>query len=285
MMLSYKIDSGNAFDRLPALWLEFEQRYNVFLTLHDHVKLFVMPDSRCLLPARNVHLAPCCQYKKGKRLRCMQHCKYDVMREGETIRGPFRFQCWRGVVECVLPLFKDNELAATLFAGAFREARFPVQELPKYYQQRYMAMPLWTEERGLELAFALTLLGNALMQIAQKMYGEFAKLETGRKSKIKRFISHNIKYRPTLPDLAQHLELSNSRCSMVVKELFGQTFTKLLHLEQIKQAKVYLSDGELELKEVARLSGFQNEFYFNQVFRRYCNMPPGAYRKRSAQQV
>ncbi len=279
------LDTGNAFEYFPALWQEFERRFNLQLTIHDHIDIFKMPDGRKLLPHHNIHQAPCCQYKMGKRLRCFQHCRHNVMIEGEKRRAPFRYQCWRGIVECVLPLFQGKELAATIFAGTFRDPEFPVEKLSKYYRQRYLAMPAWNEELGQEIAFLLTLLGNTLMHLANNLGGEYSLAESGRKGQIKRFLAANAGQQITLADLAQHLKLSTSRTSHVVNELFQCSFAKLLHQEQIKMAKKLLSDGSLSLREVANACGFQNEFYFSRIFKRYNGIAPGKFRKRRPEQI
>ena len=279
------IDISNAFESFPALWQEFEQRFHLYLTIHDHIGILTMPDGRSLLPRHNIHRALCCQYKIGKRLRCFQHCRHNVMIEGEKKRGPFRYQCWRGIVECVLPLFQGKELAATIFAGAFRDSDFPVDTLPRYYRQHYLAMPPWNEQIGGEVAFALTLMGNALMHLANNLGNEYSLAETGRKGQIKRFLANNASHQVTLADLAQHLNLSISRTSHIVNELFQCSFATLLHQEQIKLAKKLLADGSLSLKEIAFHCGFQNEFYFSRIFKQYCGLPPGAFRNRRSDQV
>lgn len=279
------IDISNAFEAFPALWEEFEQRFQLLLTIHDHIGVFMMPNGRRLLPRHNIHRATCCQYKIGKRLRCFQHCRHNVIVEGEKRRGPFRYQCWRGIVECVVPLFQGKELAATIFAGAFRDPDFPVDTLSRYYRRHYLAMPPWSEEVGNKVAFLLTLMGNALMHLANNLASEYAQAETGRKGQIRQFLIDNASYQVTLADLAHHLGLSVSRTSHIVNELFQCSFTTLRQQEQIKLAKKLLTDGSLSLREVASHCGFQNEFYFSRVFKQHCGLPPGAFRNRRPDQV
>ncbi len=279
------IDTSNAFESFPALWQEFEQRFQLQLTIHDHIGIFTMPDERRLLPQHNIHKAPCCQYKIGKRLRCFQHCRHNVIIEGEKKRGPFRYQCWRGIVECVLPLFQGKELAATIFAGTFRNPDFPVNTLSRYYRQHYLAMPAWNDQLGGEVAFSLTLMGNAMMHMANNLCSEYSLSEAGRKGLIKRFLAANASHQVTLADLAQHLNLSVSRTSHILNELFQCSFATLLHQEQIKLAKKLLTDGTLSLREVAAHSGFQNVFYFSRIFKQLCKLPPGAFRNRRTDQV
>ena len=40
-----------------------------------------------------------------------------------------------------------------------------------------------------------------------------------------------------------------------------------------------LSGTSLSLKEISRVMNFNNEYYFNSFFKRYCGMTPGDYRK------
>ena len=103
------IDISNAFESFPALWEEFEQRFQLLLTIHDHIGVFMMPNGRRLLPRHNIHRATCCQYKIGKRLRCFQHCRHNVIVEGKKRRGPFRYQCWRASSNALSRFFKEKE--------------------------------------------------------------------------------------------------------------------------------------------------------------------------------
>ena len=186
------IDKENALVAFPALWEEFEQRFNLHLIVHDHLRVFNMPDGSKLLPEHNIHSQPCCNYKQGKRQRCHKHCGQGVIKEGEKRRVPFRFQCWRGIVECVVPVFEGKELAATFFAGLFRDENFKLEKFSKQYREIYLELPIWDDEKGEEIAFYLTIFANALLRIANNLRAEYIEPEGGRRKQIKSFIAENI---------------------------------------------------------------------------------------------
>ena len=49
-------------------------------------------------------------------------------------------------------------------------------------------------------------------------------------------------------------------------------------LERGRQAEEYLSKTDLPLREIARLTGFRNEYYLSYVFRRIRSCSPGSIR-------
>jgi AraC-like DNA-binding protein len=83
-----------------------------------------------------------------------------------------------------------------------------------------------------------------------------------------------------LPDLARELKLSESRTSLLVKELFGKSFSELLQLERVGRVKQYLAATGLRLHEIAGLCGFYDEFHLSKLFKRHTGLSPREWRNR-----
>jgi AraC-like DNA-binding protein len=50
----------------------------------------------------------------------------------------------------------------------------------------------------------------------------------------------------------------------------------------VREIKKFLGNTDMTLKEIARLTGFDNEFYLSNVFRRVVGVSPKEYRERFA---
>ena len=97
---------------------------------------------------------------------------------------------------------------------------------------------------------------------------------------IKNYIARNASLAPSLDGLAHELNLSLSRTSHLVKELFGISFQELLRIERITRAKTLLLSSDENAGEIAARTGFSDEYHFNKIFRKYVGIPPGRFRIR-----
>lgn len=86
----------------------------------------------------------------------------------------------------------------------------------------------------------------------------------------------------TLEDTAQFVERNPTYLSTLLSQKTGKTFREILTDYRIQAAKKLLVETDMPLKEVATLSGFSNQSYFNKVFKKAVTMSPNQYRhKRS----
>ena len=267
-----------AVEKMLGYWHGMEEVAGVRLTLHDHIGAFIMPDRTRLLPDVNVHHFPCCEYRKGSRKRCGAHCRMEAMERAAREGRPFQFCCWRGVTELVMPLFLGKVHAATIFVGAFRDPDFDLSGFSPTYRRLYAAMPAWDEGRRPLLETVLVASGYSLLLLAANLRAQFAE-ETGRRGQIHRFFLYHFKEPVTVPDLAGELNLSESRTLHLLHELFGKGFSELLNEERVRHVEEYLLNSDYSLREIARMTGFRNEYYLSAVFRRLRRTTPGAVRR------
>lgn len=82
----------------------------------------------------------------------------------------------------------------------------------------------------------------------------------------------------SLEMMAQRLNISQSRFSIVYKQFFQTSPVKDLNRMRIEKAKVLLLSTPMKMEEIAQISGFKNEYYFSKVFKKMEGIPPGKYR-------
>ncbi len=276
------IDKNNAARLLEEMIRGVERAFDIHIIIHDHKGLLKLPDGGSILPERNIHRSACCIWKAQlveNRSKCMDHCRDYAMRKSSRQKNPWQSQCWRGLAEVVVPIYRGDGHLGTLFGGSFRLPGMKLNGFPQEYRELYEATPLWDDLRAREIGLLLQTVGNGLLQLADRIYEESLE-EFGRAGIIRRYINHSIDCDLKLSDLALHLGLSESRTGHLVRECFDMTFAALLNEEKIRRSKALMAEKSLSMAEIAERVGIANEFYFSRIFKKVTGIPPGAFRKK-----
>jgi len=93
------------------------------------------------------------------------------------------------------------------------------------------------------------------------------------------YIKHNYMRKISLEDVASHVYLSPSYFSKVFNEGVGCSFNNYLNKVRIDASKRLLMDKSLSIVEVSNISGYEDQSYFNKVFKKLTGMSPGRYRE------
>jgi YesN/AraC family two-component response regulator len=96
---------------------------------------------------------------------------------------------------------------------------------------------------------------------------------------IERFIQDNIAINLTTDDISRYMCLSNKQICRIIKEKTGIGTKDLILSLKLEKAKKLLLDTDYSLKNISQLLGFENEIYFNQLFKKKEGLTPGIYRK------
>ena len=94
------------------------------------------------------------------------------------------------------------------------------------------------------------------------------------------YIRQNYMRKISLNDISAAVNFSVSYISRVFKEEMGQSITHFINKVRVDNAKVLLLNKEIPLIEVAYLCGFEDQAYFNKVFKKNTGVSPGKYRDR-----
>lgn len=85
----------------------------------------------------------------------------------------------------------------------------------------------------------------------------------------------------TLLDVANYLNINKSYlCSLFKKEL-GKTFTSILNEIRIEKSKKLLLDSDDSILDIALQVGFNNQNYYNIVFKKITNMTPMEFKNKA----
>lgn len=103
--------------------------------------------------------------------------------------------------------------------------------------------------------------------------------KSGIISEIKNIIELDYKKDIGLDYVAQKVNLSPAYVSYLFKKETGQTLVKYITDKKMDKAKKMLGDRNLKIMQVARSCGYENQSYFNKLFKNYYNVTPKQYRE------
>ena len=82
--------------------------------------------------------------------------------------------------------------------------------------------------------------------------------------------------------MANKAGMSKFHFSRTFKSFTGRTFKHYLHEVRVERAKRLLGKDERDVTSVLIEVGFNDQSYFNKVFRRLTGLSPSRYRKRKS---
>lgn len=125
-----------------------------------------------------------------------------------------------------------------------------------------------------------------IMKECQELILEFYKEENKKnltectKELVEEYMLKNFSENITLEQLAEYLHFNANYTSGLFKKLFGKTFVVYLTEMRMNAAKELLQAGDFKVYEIARQIGYDDEHYFQRIFKKVIGMTPKEYQKR-----
>jgi AraC-like DNA-binding protein len=270
-------------DKLETFFRTVEEVMDITITFHDLSGAFRFDDDFPLLKKeRTIHSHPICLYAHTKQ--CLLECHGHANSRAASGKEPFRHSCWKGVDEIVMPVFRNGMHIGTLFAGCFRSKQDVETSLTNRSRSTILRLreelTFLEAEKEARISRMLELLSQALL----RQLDELQKLQDysdSRKRSIANHIRTGLQQKTTLSDLASHINLSKSRTSHLVKELFGESMKSLVLKERIARSKHLLLNTDIPVSAVAERVGVSDIHYFTKLFKKAVGAPPGTFRKKN----
>ncbi|MCW8132632.1 MAG: helix-turn-helix domain-containing protein [Planctomycetota bacterium] len=286
---------------VPELAVQnFERLHGLRVTVHD-LAGNLWP---YLSPERFQHVHPLCQaVKVFHPKRCIDF-GITQMRRQLPNQPDGRVQvCFAGLVEWVVPVFRRGGLMWVIFAGPrlaaddLRQAvRDPQPPPDRRVWPKGTPMPPKVGDEDAQVVL------EALRQLAARLERWHAEREQSgtkaperppvrrdgfvddfatRRAAIQRFVQMRHTAPVRLADLAEQLNLSESRAAHAVKEVCGKTFVEMLTEARLRTASGLLRHTNLDILDVALRSGFGDVSHFHRCFRTRFKSTPLKYRKQA----
>ncbi|OPA73326.1 hypothetical protein BVG16_29430 [Paenibacillus selenitireducens] len=98
-------------------------------------------------------------------------------------------------------------------------------------------------------------------------------------TRAKLYIEDNLSSAVSIEHVAKELCISTRHLSRLFHSQLGQTFVHYVQERRVQQAKDYLLNSDLAIKEIAKLTGFESVHYFTRVFTKMLGVSPARFRK------
>lgn len=92
------------------------------------------------------------------------------------------------------------------------------------------------------------------------------------------YINNNFHSPITLESISDTLKINKSYLCAVLKKETGKTFCQLLNEARIEKSKELLSDQSMSILEVSMAAGYNNQNYFNKIFKKLTDKTPLEFR-------
>lgn len=168
----------------------------------------------------------------------------------------------------------------------FPSAKIPSLKIPQSVTKNwcdkiecsFLNLPYLLSETHLENDFGLALSAGLieLLFIAKESLQNVNGTERAptRVYEIFKFIHANYQKHITLSDIARSCNGNEQHLNRLFKKSSGKTIMNYINQLRIETARRMLKSENYTVKEVSRLVGFEDEFYFSRVFKKLTGIPP-----------
>lgn len=257
---------------------------NFAATVNKNI-IFFSPSGEILRSGLNQKNSEFCKIIQG-RIFTPGHCHAeDIAKMKESIRCKklICYRCHAGIQEAVAPIFVENQLAGFAMIGQFRTSKKISEKVKKACPDKKLFSKLETAFNKLPYyppGKLQDVLGMFSMLVDHIVAKELVSIHGDRViSKINAFIDANLHRTITLSETAKHVAKSCSTVSHLFKKKLSQSFKQHLLNKKIEKAEEYFRvKQEMTIEEVAEKVGFDDQFYFSRLYKKYRGITPSEYR-------
>ncbi len=217
--------------------------------------------------------------------RCLEQDRAKLQEASE--RGSLlSYTCHGGLVEAIIPVYADGVLIGFVMTGQFRTVSAPPKGVLDDWTRRFgkaaeiksafMEVP---EISSVKLPSMLGLFSMLVRSIAKEgiagIQGDMLV------EKVLDRIRRDPANPPTLAEAARLAGRSRSSVSHAFKARLGRSFKSyVIDMRLARAEEILCNSPGSTVKEAASRIGFQDEFYFSRIFRKYRGFPPSELARR-----
>jgi len=265
---------------------DIQKIFDNFAATVNKKVVFFSPDGKILTSGLNCRNSEFCRIVQTKIFGDERCSLTDIAKMDESVRkkGLVCYRCHAGIQEAVTPIYVENQLAGFAMIGQFRTTRKISSAVKK-------ACPTPAVYEKLEAAFnklpyyppgkLRDVLGMFSMLVDYIVTKELVTVHGDRiGSRIDAFIDVNLHRAITLAEVAKHTGKSCSTISHFFRQKLDTSFKRHLLEKKLEKAEEYFHlHPEMSIEEVAEKIGFNDQFYFSRLYRKYRGIPPSEYRR------
>lgn len=262
--------------------LYLKTKCNLSISLHSFNSNLILKKE---LISFNIHDNPYCIYIKTcneahnhcieKQEKIIQKCKF----------GAFEGVCWAGVKEYVYPFTCNRKLLGFICVSGYRtqQNEYPISVSRKYNLDKTLLQSTYaTLKKELppkEYVDALVYPLCNMLELAHIKAEQSFEQPNTCIGKIIQYIKQNYTKNITSTTLCKQFHCSRSYLSKVFNTEMKTSITEYITSLRIDTAKSLLAHTKLTIAEIALSVGYNEAYYFSNVFKKHTNTTPSSYRK------
>ena len=126
------------------------------------------------------------------------------------------------------------------------------------------------------------LLSELLMPFLEQMADNLPRnIPVSEFSRVINYIDAQLNRDIEVAELSSIVNLPRAEFSAAFRQAFGIPPKQFISLRRITRARELLLESSFSIKEIALRCGYQDEFFFHRIFKKYTGIPPARYRKYS----
>lgn len=96
---------------------------------------------------------------------------------------------------------------------------------------------------------------------------------------VQKYIRRHLKENISLNDIAREVDRNPTYISHVFRAVTGETLFEYITRLRMELAMKLLRESSMKIQEIAAETGYEEQSYFSQVFKKYTGKTAGSYRK------
>ena len=263
---------------------EIQKIFDHFASGFNIIILFYTVNGQVLKTGLNQGNSIFC--RKVEKLYGLQKCVLldeKMQHECGKTKKIIHYQCHVGIEEAVAPIFIDGQLVGYAMIGQFRSTHKIDNKLQQDWSRKHNLSELKKAFKNLPY-FNPTrihdILGMFAMLVDYIVTKEIVAIRGNPIiSRVLTYIEENIHRKITLEEVAQSVGRSHSGITHLFKKELGMSFKEALIEAKLTKAEDYLKNSpDMSIQEVASLVGFDDQFYFSRLFRKYRGSSPSKFK-------
>jgi len=220
-------------------------------------------------------------YGEEKCLMMDENKRIEAVRKKKLLS----YHCHAGLMEAILPIFIEDHLIGFAMIGQVRTKKNIIPSLKKVWSKKndiselekaFNKLPYFPKQKTDHILNLFSILVDYI--IAKEMITVKTHLLI---EKIVNYIKKNA-YRKnmSLEEIAQYAGKSRYTVAHLLKKNLGTTFKKIFIEAKLDKAEEHFrTQPDITVAEVAEKLGYDDQFYFSRLYKKFRKIPPSKYLK------
>ena len=207
------------------------------------------------------------------------HSDMDMLRECKRTRRFVSHVCHAGIIDSVMPIFKDMVISGYIMLGRIR----PSEDIGDIYEN--VAWMNESKETLRESYLKIAYLNPSQLEsvshlVSNSLFANAINIEFDKPLQVTLdYIAQNLNGDLSVTNLCRISHTSKNMMYRIFRETFGCTIDEYITSERINKAKLLLETTEKTVQEIGEAVGAENPAHFCRMFKKNTGISPSSFRK------